>query len=58
MQCRGGVIPHNNVMLSEAKHLYDCLRDPSLSLRVTWLKDTNLRKVSCLFIGESNVELS
>ena len=23
-------------MLSEAKHLYDYLRDPSLSLRVTW----------------------
>ena len=24
-----------NVMLSGAKHLYDCFRDPSLSLRVT-----------------------
>ena len=29
-------------MLSEAKHLYDCSRDPSLSLRVTICKVTNV----------------
>ena len=33
-------------MLSEAKHLYDCIRDPSLSLRVTICKVTCVTLIS------------
>ena len=40
------LLTYRHVILSEAKNLYDCPRDPSLSLRVTYLKSIKVHKVN------------